>query len=214
MKHQKYNIGIIGSGAIGSILGTYWAKVGHQIMFSSRHPEKLQSLVENVGENASKGSVEEAAAFGDILLFAVNYTSVDEAIEKIQPFVKDKIIIDATNPVSYTPKTGLTRLIPTGITAGEFMQKKLPNAILVKSYTTLWSKYLERESNREGDLLVMPVSSNNLEARTIVQQLVKDSGFLPYDLGSLSQSEPQDPGSSIWNQPLTYSEFVKTLEQD
>src|SRR5262249_2462993 len=45
-------IGIIGSGNIGGTLGTFWAKAGHQILFSSRNPENLKPLVEKVGPQA------------------------------------------------------------------------------------------------------------------------------------------------------------------
>ena len=38
-------IGIIGSGNIGSTLGTFWATAGHQVLFSSRNPENLKQLV-------------------------------------------------------------------------------------------------------------------------------------------------------------------------
>lgn len=38
-------IGIIGSGKMGSTLGTLWAKAGHDVFFSSRHPEELTDLV-------------------------------------------------------------------------------------------------------------------------------------------------------------------------
>src|SRR5512145_364787 len=55
-------IGIIGSGNIGSTLGTFWAKAGHQILFSSRNPENLKPLVEKVGPQARAGTVSEAIA--------------------------------------------------------------------------------------------------------------------------------------------------------
>ena len=48
-------IGIIGSGNIGSTLGTFWAKAGHQVLFSSRHPENLKQLVESVGAAVARG---------------------------------------------------------------------------------------------------------------------------------------------------------------
>ena len=37
-------IGIIGSGNVGSALGTVWVKAGHEVMFSSRHIEHDQLL--------------------------------------------------------------------------------------------------------------------------------------------------------------------------
>ena len=56
------NIGIIGSGNVGSTLGELWAKAGHQVMFSfSRHPERLQTLAKRIGFNATSGTPAEAA---------------------------------------------------------------------------------------------------------------------------------------------------------
>ncbi len=36
-------IGIIGSGNVGGALGNIWGKKGHEIMFSSRNPEKIHA---------------------------------------------------------------------------------------------------------------------------------------------------------------------------
>jgi hypothetical protein len=38
-------IGTIGAGREGGALGTLFVKVGHPVMFSSRHPEELKDLV-------------------------------------------------------------------------------------------------------------------------------------------------------------------------
>ncbi len=211
MKTTSYNIGIIGSGAIGGILGTYWAQAGHKVMFSSRNPEKLATLVEKAGDHSQFGSVEEATTFGDIILLAVNYSSINEAIEKIKGLVTDKIIIDATNPLVKT-ENGYQNMIPENTTAGERMQQLLPDAKIMKSYTTLWSKYLETESNRKDGLLVMPLSGGNKTDKQKVAQLIIDSGFHPYDLGDLSQSKPQDPGSAIWNKPLPLKQFDEAIQ--
>ncbi|RZK81209.1 MAG: NADP oxidoreductase, partial [Methylobacterium sp.] len=42
-------IGIVGAGNIGGTLGGLWAKAGHEVMVSSRHPEELRGLVESLG---------------------------------------------------------------------------------------------------------------------------------------------------------------------
>ncbi|MGL5878651.1 MAG: NAD(P)-binding domain-containing protein, partial [Xenococcaceae cyanobacterium] len=51
-------IGIIGSGNIGGTLGKHWAKAGHEVMFSSRHPEDLETMAKQA--NALVGTIEEA----------------------------------------------------------------------------------------------------------------------------------------------------------
>jgi hypothetical protein len=62
-------IGIIGSGNIGGTLGRHWAKAGHEVMFSSRNPEELKPMASATG--AQTGSVEAAAAFGEVILLAI-----------------------------------------------------------------------------------------------------------------------------------------------
>src|SRR3989337_2157432 len=66
-------IGIIGSGNIGSTVGTLWVKAGHQVLFSSRHPEELKPLVNGLGRLARAGTVREAFTFGDVVFIGVPY---------------------------------------------------------------------------------------------------------------------------------------------
>ena len=57
---MSMNIGIIGSGNIGSGLGKIWVQKGHKVMFSfSRNHEKLKTLAA-AGQNSSAGSPAEA----------------------------------------------------------------------------------------------------------------------------------------------------------
>jgi len=95
------NIGIIGTGNMGSGLGKLWARSGHQIMFSSREPEKAKALVNSMGPNASAGTVAEAVQFGEAVLLAVPWASIEDAIKEAGP-LDGKILIDCTNPLTRT----------------------------------------------------------------------------------------------------------------
>ena len=66
-------IGVIGSGNIGSAVGTLWVKAGHQVLFSSRHPENLKQLVDGLGPLARAGTVDEALSFGEVMFIGVPY---------------------------------------------------------------------------------------------------------------------------------------------
>ena len=55
-------IGIVGSGKLGGAVGSRWVKAGHEVLFSSRHPEELKGLVEGLGALARAGNVREAIA--------------------------------------------------------------------------------------------------------------------------------------------------------
>src|SRR5690348_13507011 len=47
-------IGTIGSGREGGALGTLFAKAGHPVMFSSRHPEQLKDLVASADRKSTR----------------------------------------------------------------------------------------------------------------------------------------------------------------
>jgi hypothetical protein len=68
-------IGILGAGNIGGTLGMCWAKVGHEVFLSSRHPKNLQKLVKETGKGAQAGTLEEAAKFGEVIVLAIPWRS-------------------------------------------------------------------------------------------------------------------------------------------
>ncbi|GEM_PF-2123858 len=85
-------IGIVGSGNMGSALGTLWSAKGHQVKFSySRNEDKLTALSKE-NKNTSKGTVEEAILFGDVVMLAVPYTSLEDILLNKELF-KEKIAI-------------------------------------------------------------------------------------------------------------------------
>ena len=67
-------IGIIGAGKMGGGLGRLWAAKGHQVLFGSREPEKARAQTASL-DNARGGSLEEAAAFGEIILLSVPWSA-------------------------------------------------------------------------------------------------------------------------------------------
>jgi hypothetical protein len=73
-------IRIIGAGKVGGGLGKLWVRAGHQVFFSSRHPNRLKVLVEEAGSGAYSGNVADAALFGDVILFSPNFWGVDTGV--------------------------------------------------------------------------------------------------------------------------------------
>src|ERR1700722_12636452 len=92
-------IGIIGAGREGGSLGTLFAKAGHQVMFSSRHPEDLKKLVDGIGPAAHAGTVEQAVAFGDVVAIVVPYPAMQEIGKDYGAALAGKLLVlDVSNP--------------------------------------------------------------------------------------------------------------------
>jgi predicted dinucleotide-binding enzyme len=80
-------IGILGTGIVGNTLGTAFIAKGHEVKMGSRDAvnEKAIEWTKANGKNASQGTFEDAAQFGDIIF---NYTSLGESIQAALPATK------------------------------------------------------------------------------------------------------------------------------
>src|SRR5438874_10711727 len=114
-------IGIIGSGPIGVNAAWMWIRAGHEVMLSfSRDRTKLDRIAEQLGPKASVGTPAEAVAFGDVVMLAVRWTIIDEALRQAGS-LDGKIVIDTCN--QFGPRLDFVDL---GMTAARFNQTRMP----------------------------------------------------------------------------------------
>jgi predicted dinucleotide-binding enzyme len=92
-------IGIIGTGSMGTGLGFIWAQKNHEVMFGSRDPVNAEKIASTSAANVSGGTYEDAAQFGDIVVFAIPWSAVKETIP-ILGDLNGKIVIDCSNAVA------------------------------------------------------------------------------------------------------------------
>jgi 8-hydroxy-5-deazaflavin:NADPH oxidoreductase len=75
---KPMRIGVLGSGLMGSKLGTILARAGHEVVFSySRSRKKLEQIAEDAGAKAHAGTPPDATRDADAVLLAVHWTRVD-----------------------------------------------------------------------------------------------------------------------------------------
>jgi hypothetical protein len=200
-------IGIIGSGAMGGTLGKLWVEAGHQVMFSSRHPQKLTGL----SERALAGTVKEASLFGQALLLAVNYTSLKEVIDLIGPASAGKLIMDLTNPYGWKPGGGIERLLPNTLSGGEVLAQRLPQAWVVKAFSSHSAATLASYHHAREPLAVL-YATDHMDAQPVAEQLIGDAGFEPLYFGDLRQSIHLELGGELSNQYLTVPQARQRME--
>src|ERR1700691_856236 len=97
---SSIKIATIGAGREGGALGTLFAKLGHPVLFSSRHPEDLKELVAAAGPNARAGTTAEAVAFGEVIFLVVPYTAVAQIGQDFGSALATKpLVLDVSNPI-------------------------------------------------------------------------------------------------------------------
>lgn len=205
-------IGIIGSGNIGGTLGKHWAKVGHEVMFSSRHLEQLQQMAQEAG--AKVGTAEEAAAEGEVVLLAIPYGKVPELAEQIGS-LEGKILIDAGNPYPQRDGDVAQRVIDDETqTATGYVASLFPGAKTVKAFNSIYYKVLEEKAFRTGnDRIAVQICSDDEGAKQTVKKLIQDIGFAAQDLGNLSRGVLFEPDAPLYNKNLKIGEAEKLLSE-
>jgi 8-hydroxy-5-deazaflavin:NADPH oxidoreductase len=205
-------IGIIGAGMIGATSAQLFVEAGHEVAISnSRGPESLRSLVEELGPKARALDVDAAARFGDVVLLAVPWRK-PEALPAPET-VTGKIVIDAMNP--YSASGGIEDL--GGATSSEHTQRRLPGTRLVKAFNTIWFKHLGANGRKDlppSERHAIFVSGDDEGAKAVVKKLIEDIGFGPVDLGRLADGRFQEPGSAVYNRPMTAAEAQQMLAAD
>src|ERR1700730_17756174 len=94
-------IGSIGAGRMGSALGALFIKAGHPVMFSSRHPENLKELAARLGPLAQGGTVEQAVAFGDVVVLVAPSSALEEIGKTYGRAIASKpLALDICNPIA------------------------------------------------------------------------------------------------------------------
>ena len=185
-------VGILGSGLMGSKLGTIFARAGHEVVFSySRHPEKLNKLAREAKGNARTGTPREAAKTSDVLLLAVHWLRMDDVLNQAGDLA-GKIIVSCSLPMNAKD----TDLIIGHSTSGaEELARKIPKARIVSAFNTVPSEVLfdVYEKRRRSNKPSLVYCGDDRKSKAAAAGLISDAGFSPVDAGLLRIARYTEP---------------------
>jgi hypothetical protein len=188
---KPVRIGVIGAGSLGGTVGSVLVKAGHEVKFSSRHPEKLVSMTRELGPRASVRTPREAAEFGTVLLFAVPYEALPQVGRDLQDLIRGKIVLDATNAHGSDPSAKEAEANGAGPTSA----KLLPGTRLVRAFSAVDATAVDASFKGSADKLGVPLASDDAEAMQFVAQLVRDAGCEPVIVGNLAAGKKFERGN-------------------
>jgi len=206
-------IGILGAGNIGGGLARAWAAAGHQLMVSgSRDPAKLAAVAAKAGHGTQTGSLEEAAAFGEVVVLALLWPQVPAALTALAPLLQGKVLIDASNPL--TPDFVQLAIGHTD-SGGETVARMLPGVRVVKAYNSVGANIIGSADKRFGGVApTLFFCGDDPAAKQLVAALISDSGFEPVDVGGITTSRFLEPLEQLWVEILKsgiQQEFILSL---
>lgn len=205
-------IATIGAGRIGSALGTLWVQAGHPVMFSSRHPAELKSLVDGLGPLARAGTVQEAVAFGDVVLLAVPYRAMPQIGKDFAQALATKVLVlDASNPIVNRDGEIATWAREKG--AGLASAELLPGARLVRAFNAIGAARLPVAAHHQGERTGIPIAGDDANALAVASSLMREIGFEPVTIGPLAMGKYLIPGTPLAGEhtPEEIRQIVGTL---
>jgi len=186
-------IGILGSGLMGSKLGTIFARAGHGVVFSyARSGQKLKRLAREAGKGARAGTPREAAENADVLLLAVHWSRVNDVLKRAGD-LSGKVIVTCSLPMNKDD----TKLVIAQTSSGaEALARKVRNADVVSAFGTVPSEVLfdvfaaKRRRRQRPSLLYC---GDDRPAKLFAARLIRDVGFEPVDAGPLRIARYLEP---------------------
>ena len=195
-------VGVLGTGTVGRTLAAGLAGIGHDVMIGTRDPagEAVTEWQRDEGASVRVGSFAEAAAYGDVLILAVGWQNVATVIDMAGPAnFEGKLLMDATNPLRFE-KEGEPPVLAIGHTdsAGEVVQRLLPDAAVVKAFNIVGSPHMVAPDFPDGEPSMF-ICGNSNDAKQQAGEIIESLGWpAPIDLGGIENARHLESMAMVW----------------
>ncbi|WP_281405411.1 NAD(P)-binding domain-containing protein [Cohaesibacter sp. CAU 1516] len=193
-RNGRMKIAIVGSGRMGTALGTIWAKCGHDIIFSyARSDKRLAALAARL--DARWADVASAVEQADAILLAVHWSRIEDVLSQTGAMT-GKIVLNCCVPLDPSD----SRLVlGTDRSGAEYLAEHRPEAAWVGCFNTAPSESFDAVFARR-DRQQRPQSlcyGDHPEAKRQAKKLIEQVGFDPVDLGDLANARFVEPFAMV-----------------
>lgn len=178
---RKPRIGILGTGNMALALGKSLLAAGHFVAFGSRRPESKNDFHEAVGTESRIYGYQAAINAGEIVIITLPYEEVAATARKFGDSLRNKIVIDITNPFTAQPNNGDSGAQVTASIIGD-------GALVIAAFKTNFAATFENPIDSTGEPREVHYAGDDEEAMKAVKQLIRGIGFKPVDCGTLAQA--------------------------
>ncbi|MFC8078890.1 NADPH-dependent F420 reductase [Streptomyces sp. NPDC057307] len=178
-------IGVLGTGNMADALATHWARAGHEVVIGGRDLAKAERLASRIGEGAKPAGLRAAAEFGQVVLAALPFGVVTDAVRQLRTELTGTVLLDCTNPLG----EGFRLLTDGGRSGAQQIAAAAPEAQVVKAFNLCHEDvWRMRPPVFDGRPLAVPICGDDEEALARVRELVRDAGCEPLNGGGLDRA--------------------------
>ena len=194
-------IGIIGSGNIGSALARLAVAAGFDIVVTNRRgPASLAAFVAELGPRARAGTIQEVGGDSAFLIEAIPFGRLRELTLGGSD---GQVLVTAAN---YVP--GRDGDLDLGGTQSEYVARLFPRVRVVKAFNTIRTAHLGGQGDAARPLeerRAIPLAGDDAAAKERVADFVRAIGFGSVDLGPLASGRLMEPGGPFFDADVTVS---------
>jgi 8-hydroxy-5-deazaflavin:NADPH oxidoreductase len=204
------DIGIIGSGNIGSTLARHLTALGHQVSIAnSRGPASLAAVAAESGATAA--TVEQAARAKDLVIIAIPEAAVPQLPRDILAKTS-AVVVDTGN--YYPARDGRIAEIDGGLTDSEWVARVLGTRV-IKAFNNIVADSLATRGVPAGTpgRICLSVAGDDPRAKELMLGLLDALGFDGIDAGTLADSWRQHPGTPAYCRDLDTDGLKAALAQ-
>src|SRR3954447_26400255 len=202
-------IGILGTGHIGKTLALKLPAAGHDVkVANSRGPETIEAGV--LASGARAVSAAEAVKDVDVVVLSIPLNRLPAVAPLVADLPAETVVIDTSN--YYPQRDGKIDAIERGQVESLWVAEQLGRPIVKAWNAVLPSTFREKgvPAGTPGRIAI-PVAADSDEAKRVGMRLVDESGFDPFDAGSLAGSWRQQPGQPAYCTELGIEEMGPAL---
>ncbi|MGW7295287.1 NADPH-dependent F420 reductase [Streptomyces xiamenensis] len=203
-------ITVIGAGAIGGNLAVKLSTAGHDVQVAGAHgPEAIRAEVLESGARATE--LTDAVRGRDVIILAIPFGVAGRLADVFASVPDETVVIDTSN---YYP--GMLSEPIEAVDNGQ-VESVYTAELLGRPVVKAWNAALAGTQQTRGlpagtpGRIAIPVAGDSEQARRVAMRLVDDTGFDPYDAGTLADSWRQQPNSPAYCTELTLDELPAAL---
>ena len=196
-------IAVLGTGTVGTTLGTGLVRSGHEVRMGSRGAgnEKAVAWVSATGTGASEGSFADAASWGEVVVNATGgLVSIEALTAAGAENLAGKVLLDVSNPLDFSEGFPPKVAQPDGRSLAEQIQSTFPDARVVKTLNTMNTVVMTDPRSLSGAHSVF-VAGDDAAAKAVAAELLRGFGWEPdeiVDAGGITAARGLELYLPLW----------------
>ena len=182
---READLGVIGTGLMGSRLAAMFARAGRKVILGSRDSDRSAEIVEKLNiPTLRAGCNSDALAAPAVLPAVFIRDGLFDLLDRHCRSLSRKLLIDISNPFNADYSDFVT---PWDTSAAEELQRRFPQARVVGAFKNVFWEVFDHPQFGEtvSDVLI---TGNSEEAKAEFMHLASDTPFRYLDAGPLIHS--------------------------